>query len=88
MEIRARAPDPALHKQRGLSEPVADPVPRNESRIPGQRTPVIPGTAGCTHSGRPPGELPPDEMEYESSAEPIMYPNASPAQSLGRLHRT
>ena len=24
------------------------------------------------------GELPPDEMEYESSAEPIMYPKASP----------
>ena len=89
MEIRARAQDPALRQQRGLSEPVADPVQRNEPRIPGQRTRVIPGTAGCTHPGRSTQEscrrtrwstsLPPSRLCTR------MHP---PAQSLGRLHRT
>ena len=53
MEIRARPQNPAIHKQRRLPQPVADAVPRDEPRVPGQRTRVTPGTAGCAHSGRP-----------------------------------
>ena len=89
MEIRARPQDPALHKQRRLSEPVADPVPRNEPRIPGQRTRVIPGTAVCTHSG-PPTQESCRRMRWSTSLPPsrLCTRKHLPAQPLGRLHRT